>query len=184
MNEIIVDKNLVIDSNIGETDYVLHDVRKDPFDVYGLYDYRTEPVFKRMPDSIGKNTNPGVERLYLNTAGGRVRFSTDSPYIAIKALMSRIDRKSHMPLLCSAGFDLYEDFPEAELSRFLNSFKPDVNIKDTLESKINVGTTGKMRHFTINFPTYSDVSALYVALKDGSNIGHGMKYRNKKPVVF
>ena len=37
---------------------------------------------------------------------------------------------------------------------------------------------------TINFPTYSNVSELYIALKEGSKLGHGMKYRNKKPVVF
>ena len=76
MSEFVVDKNLAIEKDIGETDYVLYDVRNDPFDIYGFYDYRNEPVFKRLPDHIGLNTNQGVASLYLNTAGGRVRFST------------------------------------------------------------------------------------------------------------
>ena len=57
--------------------------------------------------------------------------------------MPLADRKPHMPLLCSAGFDLYEDFPEIGLSHFVNSYKPSVNIQNTLESKINVGDTAE-----------------------------------------
>ena len=42
-----------------------------------------------MPDEIGENTNSGVAELYTNTAGGRVRFSTDSDYVIIRAFMDK-----------------------------------------------------------------------------------------------
>ena len=67
------------DSNLSGIDATFYDVKDEPFRVYGLYNYKNEPVFKRLPDEIGLNTNPGVAQLYLNTAGGRVRLSTDSP---------------------------------------------------------------------------------------------------------
>ena len=104
-----VDKNLRVDNKIGETDVCFYDVREDPFDVYGLYNYREEPTFKRLPDEVGKNTNAGVTRLYTNTAGGRVHFATDSPYIAIKAEMSQISHMPQMPLRENCvGFGLLE----------------------------------------------------------------------------
>ena len=79
------DKNLMVDEKIKETDVVFHDVRQAPFKIYGLYNPTTEDRFKRLPDEIGLNTNDGVATLYLHTAGGRVRFATDSPYVAIRA---------------------------------------------------------------------------------------------------
>ena len=82
--KFIVDKNLHVETSIKEDDIVFFDTRKPPFDVYGLYDYKNEPVFKRLPDNVGLNVNSGVASLYLQTAGGRVRFSTDSKYVAIK----------------------------------------------------------------------------------------------------
>ena len=73
--KFIVDKNLHVETSINEEDIAFFDVRKPPFCVYGLYNYKTEPVFKRLPDEVGQNVNSGVATLYLHTAGGRVRFS-------------------------------------------------------------------------------------------------------------
>ena len=104
-----IDKNFAVETSLKEADIAFYDVRRDPFEVYGLYNYRTEPQFKRLPDEIGLNVNEGVSKLYLNTAGGRVRFSTDSQYVAIHAKMSSIGRMPHFAFSGSAGFDLFID---------------------------------------------------------------------------
>ena len=78
-----VDQNMVVSSEIGEADVVFYDVRQEPFDLYGLYDPKNQPQFKRLPDEVATSINEGVARLYLNTSGGRVRFATDSQYVAI-----------------------------------------------------------------------------------------------------
>lgn len=145
-----VDKNLRVENKVGETDVCFYDVREAPFDVYGLYNYREELPFKRLPDEIAKNTNSGVAGLYTNTAGGRVRFATDSPYIAIKAEMPQISHMPHMPLISSAGFDLYLDCPQSGVSRFYDVFKPAVGIKDGFSAKI-IFNDCKMRYITILF---------------------------------
>lgn len=178
-----VDKNLVIQTSIGENDVKFYDVRKEPFDLYGLYNPQSESVFKRLPDEIGKNVNSGVARLYLNTAGGRVRFATDSKYIAVKATLPQFSRLPHMPLISTAGFDLYIDQEGKEMSRFYDCFKPSMDMKDGFESKI-VFPDRKWRYVTVNFPSYASVSSLLVGLQKDAKLGHGLRYRDETPVVY
>ena len=178
-----IDRNLAVETKLNEPDMHFYDVRQAPFEVYGLYNYRAEPQFKRLPDAIGKNVNPGVASLYLNTAGGRVRFSTDSQYVAIHAKMSNICRMPHFALSGGAGFDLFVDEPQSGISRFQRPFMPDYNMEDGYESIVRFPTK-QLRHFTIHFPTYSNVHDLYIGLQKDATVGEGMKYRNMAPIVY
>ena len=183
MSYQVPDQNLIIETAIGEEDVRFYDVRKPPFDVYGLYNYREEPDFKRLPDEVAKNVNPGVAKLYLNTAGGRVRFCTDSQYVAIKAEMPIMCHMTHMAMIGSAGFDLYVDSPETGMSRFWKPFRPAPNAQGGFESKVKFAER-KKRWFTINFPTYSNVRNLYIGLQADAKVGEGMKYRSELPIVY
>lgn len=178
----LVDKAMRVESFSGETDVIFHNVRKSPFEIYGLYNPKKEKVFKRLPDSIGLSVNEGVEALYTNTAGGRVRFSTDSPYIVIKAEMYALGKMSHFSLTGSCGFDLYIDEENGE-SHFYNVFKPPFHAQDGYKSILYFKTKA-LRHITINFPTYSNVNNLYVGLSKDSVLGKGLKYSKKEPVVY
>lgn len=178
-----IDKNMAVSSTIGEDDVVFYDVREEPFAVYGLYDYKNQPDFKRLPDEIGKNTNSGVATLYLHTAGGRVRFSTDSQYVAIRAEMPFIYRASHFPLTGSAGLDLFVDDPITGESSFYLPYRPDIDISGGYESKIKFPTC-KLRHFTIHFPSYSMVKNLWIGLQKDATVGEGAKYRDVPPIVY
>lgn len=176
-----VDKNMIVPTTLKETDLVFHDVRRAPFRIYGLHDPQNEPVFKRMPDEIGMNVNNGVKTLYLQTAGGRVRFSTDSPYVAIKAVMPYVKGMDHMPLSSIAGFDLYLDTENG--SRYLHTYRVPAGAKDGYEG-IARFPDKKMRSFTINFPSYNAVDALYVGLQEGAALGEGRTYRGDLPIVY
>ena len=178
-----IDPNMAVDTTIGEPDVFFYDVRKPPFAVYGLYNYQNEKEFKRLPDEIGQNTNPGVAKLYLNTAGGRLRFSTDSQYVAIRAEMPMIYRASHFALTGSAGFDLFVDDPVTGESAFISPFRPDYNFQEGYESKVKFRTR-KLRHFTICFPSYSNVTNLWIGLQKDATVGEGLKYRDVAPVVY
>ena len=132
-----IDKNLAVKATIEAEGLRLYDVRRAPFQIYGLYEPTSEPEFKRMPDDVAASVSAGVERLARHTAGGRVRFSTDSPYIVIKAVMPKITHFSHMPLTGSSGFDLYMDSPDGTESIYHRSFVPPYDMKDGYESKIS-----------------------------------------------
>lgn len=179
-----IDTNFHIERAVQDTNIVWRDVREAPFSLYGLYAPVQEPIFKRLPDEVARSVSEKVAVLYRNTAGGRVRFSTDSDVIAIRALMPMVcNTLAHMPLVGSAGFDLYVDDPETGLSRFWRSFIPPCDMKDGYESALYFSSR-RLRHFTIHFPSYSDVAMLYVGVRDGATLGEGMPYRATAPVVY
>lgn len=178
-----VDPNMIVETSIKESDLKFYSVRNDPFDVYGLYDYRNGEQFVRMPLEVGKSVSPGVDYLNRQTAGGRVRFCTDSKYIAIKAVMPQIRYMSHMPLSGSAGFDVFIDSESGFENRFAGSVRPDFKSVGGYEGIVRFSTREK-RYITINFPSYDSVSALYIGLQNDAIVDHGLKYRNDKPVVF
>ena len=176
-----IDKNLQVVSQLDEKDIVFLNVKDDPFRVYGLYNYKHEKVFKRMPDEIVGNINEGVKELNYGTAGGRVRFSTDSKYVAIKCTLPSVEIMPHMPLSGSAGFDIYID--EGGKSTYYKTFMPPVEIKDGYESVVHFESR-KMRSLTINFPLYTKVDSLFIGLQEDASVGRGEEYLYKKPVVY
>ena len=168
--EVFPDKNLHVDEVINADGLKFIEIRNSPFDVYGLYNYKNEADYKRLPDEIGLNVNEGVSTLYLHTAGGRVRFSTDSRYVAIRVSMPKVSHHSHMPLTGGAGLDLYIDESEGEEIGFFKTFVPPHNMTSGYESKIDLKAK-KMRHFTINMPSYNRVDSLYIGI-DGTLEGN------------
>ncbi|MBQ8311137.1 MAG: SGNH/GDSL hydrolase family protein [Clostridia bacterium] len=178
-----IDKNLKVETSLQESDIAFYDVRCAPFKLYGLYNAETEPQFKRLPDDVAKNTSEGVAYLALNTAGGRVRFATDSRYIAIKAEMPYLSHMPHCAMTGSSGFDLYMIDPMTDSSRFIKSFIPPVGGKDGFESIIYL-PDNKMRYFHINFPTYSPVTNLYIGVQETATVAEGLKYRPLDPIVY
>ena len=170
-------------SSIKRDDIVYYDVKEEPFELYGFYDPKGQDVFKRIPDEVAEATSAGVVGLYKCTAGGRVRFSTDSDCIVIRAKLPSIHRMYHATLQMSAGFDLYLDDPTSGSSVFYDIFKPPYDMVDNYTSIINFGSR-ETRYVTINFPLYGEVSSLSVGLCEGATVGGGARYRNEKPVVF
>ncbi len=170
-----LDKNFKIETKIDKPDIKFLDARSSPFKIYGVF--YENGKFRRMPEEIAKTVSAGVYGLHANTAGGRLRFKTNSPYVAISAKMENIGKMSHFALCGSAGFDIYAD------GEFKASYRPPFDMEDGYESVIDLGSR-EMREITINFPLYSDVRELFVGLADSAEIAEPSPYRVEKPVVF
>ncbi len=179
-----VDKNFHIDTTLDKTDIRFYDVKEEPFRVYGLI--YENGRFRRMPEAVAKRAEAdfeqwgGVHRLHDCAAGGRVRFKTDSPYIAIHAKMPFVGRMNHFALTGSAGFDMY--VREEEGDRYVKTFVP-YDLEDHYES-IHEFSKGTMREFLIHFPPYSSVSELYIGLQENATVEAASKYRVEKPIVY
>ena len=106
MNISEIDSNFKIETNLSEQDIVWHDAVGDSFVKYGVV--KSDEDYLRMPRETARSVSEGVALLCDNTAGVRIRFSTDSPYIAIKAVFPYLCRFPHMPLSGTGGFDLYK----------------------------------------------------------------------------
>ena len=186
MNIANLDKNFTVESDLGKHDIVWYDVQSEPFEIYGLVADAEKP-FSRMPRSVASLASENVGILCERPAGGRIRFSTDSPYIAIKAVMPYVEPMAHMTLTGSAGFDLYVD--ENGKSEYACTFVPPANMKDGYECVRDMYPAtrrelGDSICYTINMPLYNEVSKVYIGIKQGSKLGGGAKYRKVAPVVY
>ena len=170
-----IDKNFKIETNINKDDIRFYNVLCAPFSIHGVY--YDNGKFRRMPEDVARTVSVGVHALHANTAGGRVRFKTNSPYVAISTRMPAIERMSHFALTGSAGFDLYVD------NVYTHTYRPTFDVVDGYES-IREGLGDGMKEITVNMPLYSDVSELYIGLKEGSEILAPTPYKVEKPVVY
>ena len=170
-----VDSNFKIDTKIDKEDIKFHKIDELPFRVYGIY--KEDGKYRRMSEAVAKTVNEGVYALHANTAGGRVRFKTDSPYVAIFVEYEYAHKMPHFAITGSAGFDLYEG------NRYIKTFEPPFDVETEFERVIELGESEK-RELTINFPLYSNVKELYIGLKEGSIIEEASPYENEKPVVY
>ncbi len=181
-----IDKNFATGA-FNRDDVVFYDVRKAPFRIYGLYNPETEPIFRRMPKEVADTVSPGVSYLSTNTSGGRVRFKTNSPFIAIRAEMPPVSPMSHMPFTGQASFTIY--FNKNGHSTYYRTFKPPVE-----KLMKGEGITGivefvdvpdeDMRDVTIYFPLYAAVDSLYIGLSKDAVVLPGDTYKREKPIVF
>ena len=170
-----IDKNFQVGSTINKEGIKFYDAKCAPFSIHGLM--YSEGVFHRIPFDVAERTNDGVRRLNRNTAGGRVRFKTDSPYVAISVKYATLGRMPHFAFCGSIGFDLYEG------TRYVKTFTPTVDPRTELESLIDLGEA-KERVIVINFPLYSSVKELYIGVAENANIAPPEKYSNAKPIVY
>ena len=177
-----IDERLKLPTEINKNDIVFYDIRKSPFEIYGLYSPQTPGDFLRMPREVAEATSPGVESLNKRTAGGRVRFSTDSNYVAIKVTMPSPSHMYHMAFSGSAGFDIYRDTDSG--SYFCGVLSPAVTFKGgEFETYVELYGEG-MRSYTIHFPTYSGFTEMYIGVQETARVTGGAKYAYDKPILY
>ena len=174
-----IDKNFKVETNLNLPDVRFYNARSTPFQIYGVL--HQNGLFRRMPEDVAKGVSQGVYHLHSQTAGGRVRFSTDSKYVAISAKMPGVGKMPHFALTGSAGFDMYVN--EGGRDKFVGTFVPPFNITTGYEGVITF-PVAKHREITVNFPLYSNVSELYIGLQESATVGEGAKYADGKPIVF
>ena len=178
---INIDKNMIVNTTIGDVDVIWRDVRHAPFSLHGFHDPYNTPYFCRVPADVAAATSEGVDKLSRESAGGRVRFSTNSPYIAIRAKFLVVGRSPHLTLISTSGFDLYIDGEFG--SRFVKEFRMPYDMTDTYEQILKLDGE-KMRSFTINFPVHAVVQSLEIGLKPDAKLEAATPYRDLDPVLF
>lgn len=181
MNISEIDSNFKIETNLPEKDIVWQDARGDNFVKYGVV--KADEDYLRMPRETARAVSTGVEQLCDNTAGVRIRFCTDSPYIAIKAVFPMLCRFPHMPLSGSSGFDLYQEAGGQQ--SFVGAYIPPLDAENGFAGIVYTNNpSGRNVNYILNFPSYNPVAKLYIGIKEGSRTQAPDNYINQKPVVF
>ena len=175
-----IDKNLKVETSIDKEDIVWLSPKEAPFSVHGLCEVESDEPYHRIPRSVAEATNAGVRNLMWHTAGGRIRFATDSPYVAIKAVMPATATMTHIAKTGQSGFDLYAS--DGTNSRYAGTFRPPYEKTPGFESILN--TSGKMCTYTINMPLYDGVQELYIGLARTANLAPAESYLHTVPILY
>ena len=174
-----IDSNFVVETKIDRPNLRFLPIDQPPFSVHGSY--FDDGKYRRLPQSVAAATNEGVLFLHANTAGGRLRFKTDSPYVAISARMSKVDARDHFALTGTSGFDLYANTDGEDY--YVKTFRPPVRMKTGYESVIDFEDHA-LREITIHFPLYSDVHELYIGLAEDAVLEAASPYLPGAPIVY
>ena len=172
-----IDPNF-IPATLDNHEYLFRDCREDPFRIYGLIlPNEEDPHFMRLPQKLADQVNKQVKALASCTAGGRIRFRTDSATVALRVKMHNVYRGDHFPITGSAGLDLYAD------GIYRGTFRPPFEITDGFESRVDLKER-KMREILIHMPLYSGVISLEIGVEPGSELLPGDEYRYTNPVLY
>ena len=178
--------------DIREKNPVVYNAEEAPFRIYGLWGKNEEGTFARMPREVAEKTSRKLPLLYTNTAGARLRFSTDSSYVALGAIYPPMifssERSASLSGAGAFGFDLYANgehvralLPQNVIQRgSVVSF----DIADGRYETILPLGEKKMRQITLCFPSFVNISELYVGLEQGAQVAEGLPYVNELPVVL
>ena len=201
--------NTLVASAEGETEPTYVNVLdNENISLHGVTYGETEQAFIRM-DSETAAGIANTESLYdedgawVNTvyslareaAGGRIRFQTNSTYVAIKATLTIHDAShlSHGGKMEAAkyGFDVYVD--SAEGSVYAGTVCGEAPTKNgtavsntevLVEGIVNLGEAAD-RDLTIYFPITSETKSVEIGVADGSTIEpHGTEYTGTGRLVF
>lgn len=138
-----------------QSDLRFYSVKQEPFTIYGLYDPLGGSPYHRMPGIGRRSRERRVKLSNFCTAGGRVRFVTDSDYIALRMISGGSAHMSNMCLNASSAFDIYVSRNGTD--RFAGVFDPPLTgYTDGYDDIIGPPWLPKGRkEVTINFPLYS-----------------------------
>ncbi len=183
LNEI--DKNLNVPGRVQEKNLCWHSAQKPEFCPFGFDETGlSQGEYRRMPPKTAQSVSPGVAGLFRNTAGGRLRFCTDSDCVAIRVKVPGWCQMPHMPLTGSGGFALFvtENGKARRVGGFVPPWEPEAR-REGYEAILHFEER-KPRDLTLAFPLYNDVSGLEIGLREGASLSKGGSYRLPQPVLY
>lgn len=146
---------------------IWYEASETPIELVGFNWFKTDRVFRRMPLNPPTALPEAVETLAWQTAGGQVRFRTNSTRIIVKVTLRNATPMDHMPLTGSSGCDLYVGEPGAMNFRSVTRIALDAN---EYTCELFKDTKQKMRSFCLNLPLYSGVATLEIGIDNGSKL--------------
>lgn len=184
-----------IDKNFDTTFFAPNDIEwlsvaDFPSMVYGVEYCKEEKIYRRLPKNVADSVSAGVSLLSKHTAGGRIRFVTDSPYVAVRLEEPFDLPMSHMTIVGTYGVSMFVEgmfsgiiMPSYEQIR---NADPAVNGTGTIifdGIRYPYKTEG-LYQTEIYLPLYSAVNEIFIGVKKGSTFEPAVAYKHKKPVLF
>ncbi|UVI30699.1 SGNH/GDSL hydrolase family protein [Paenibacillus spongiae] len=147
--------------------YVWHSPLETPYIIAGFPWLQAEGKYRRLPIEPAFPLPSAVDNLANHTAGGQIRFRTNSPKLAIKVRLAGPAYMYHMAATGQCGFDCYE-----ELDGTLHYRSTAVFDTQALEYEAVLfeGGSAETRTIVLNFPLYQGVEEVSVGLEAGASV--------------
>lgn len=152
-----------------------------PFALSGFPWFAADGVYRRLPVAPPLPLSAAVDRLADCTAGGTVRFRSDSGRVAVRVQLAGRANMNHMPATGQCGFDLYLGAPGAE--RFAGVAKYDHSLLE-YEANLLALPDRQWRDLTLHFPLYQGVRRVDIGLDAGAGVAAPVPRRVADPLVF
>ena len=175
-----IDKNFSLQTTIVEEGIRYYSIPHESFSLYGVYYDEKQKEFIRMERDFARSVNAGVEALYNFTAGGRLRFATDSTSLTLRVTYPFLRLMSHMAMAGQGGFSLLE---ETENGVKILKILPPLAHNDK-GYEISCPLPSGMRNYILHFPLYNAVTSLAVGLDEKAMVQKGKPYRDVQPILY
>ena len=168
---------------------IWYNAHEAPFTLHGL---AMEEGYARLPKELRSKLPLKLQRLSLNTSGGRVRFRTDAKTVSVRICLSDTCLKTHMTPLNMAGAELYQGTGTAR--RRVAVFRPEAegdvpfqpldgySIKKEWESTAEL--SGALEDCTLYLPSFIGVERVEIGLPEGAGLCPASPYAISRPIVF
>lgn len=163
-------------------EFVFYNVKEAPFSIHGLYEPTAEGQYQRIPQSVAAPLGGWMPGLAYNTAGGRVRFRTNSGRMVLRAVTNHKSQMFHATPVMEAGFDVYIDYEHS--ARYAGCTKPEFKLRESGYDATFCFPVGVEKDITVNFPLYGEVYDLQVGLEKGASLSAHTPYKHEKPIVY
>jgi lysophospholipase L1-like esterase len=158
-----------------------HSPKETPFHVAGFGWFAQDKVYRRMPLEPPAALPSAVDGLAWSTAGGQIRFQTDSGRLVVRVRLAGLANMVHMPATGQCGFDCYIG-PHGRL-RYQATTTYDLK-KQEYEVRLFTLPPGRMRNIVLNFPLYQGVQEVLVGLDPDARVLPPPPYDSLRRVVI
>jgi hypothetical protein len=135
-----------------------------------------------MPKDIAEEVSVGVGALSKNTAGGRIRFKTNSNEIAIFAEYDTLNvTYDNGSPIGNSAFVLLE---EKQDGTFFTSAVTRMKLTGTTNTSMAKLNGGEMKSYILYFPNYNSVKSLALGFDKGAKIERGNSYKDLAPILY
>ena len=185
-----IDENFRI-ADIPVDNLRYYNVLNAPFSIHGLYEPQTLGKFTRLPDAFREDPAicEGVRKLIYCTSGGRVRFSTNSPCLALLVELDRVSNPPHMAATGHSGVDIFLCKRGEKEHAFRKCTMPSGFVEDGHRFykgflRFEDFDSWQEHEVMLHLPLYNGIRSLYVGIQEDCAIFEPVPYKIQKPVYF
>ncbi|MCW8129966.1 MAG: SGNH/GDSL hydrolase family protein [Planctomycetota bacterium] len=159
-----------------------HSPLEAPFQIAGFAWFHEEKLYRSLPRAPRHALREAVDHLADHTAGGQIRFRTDSNKLSIKVELKAPEHMAHMPSTGHSGFDVYLGPPGALV--YCNTTKFWSTTGSYEVPLFDLPGASVERDVTLFFPLYNGVRSVFLGLAPGAKVRAPAPFASAKPVVI